>query len=58
MRFAMAVRKASNMHEGGSVPGTCGRDGRDETMVPKRRMWLGKGKNLSRPASSDSDLID
>lgn len=46
------------MHEGGSVPGTCGRDGRDETMVPKRRMWLGEGKNLSRPASSDSDLID
>jgi len=35
-RFAIAVRKASKIHDEGSVPATCGRDGRVETIVPRR----------------------
>ena len=57
----MAVLKASNMEEEGSVPGTCGREGRDETMLPRRRMWpvplgvMGERKNLIRHARAGID---
>lgn len=41
------------MDEEGSVPGTCGREGRDETMLPRRRTWpvlMGARRNLIRHA--------
>lgn len=34
-RFAIAVRNASRMQDDGSVPRTEGKDGSDETMVPR-----------------------
>lgn len=60
MRFAMAVLKASNMQEEGSVPGTCGREGRDEDIVPRRRTWMvmGKGNSLTRDGGLIISIIN
>lgn len=53
----MAIRKASKIQEEGSVPEMCGREGRDEAMVQRRRTCqvvlfraMGERKNLSNHA--------